>query len=329
MSGMNKYLKCSCPSAVTMADFSFGGSRVHAVLQRDTPSGSHKDHAGRFLVGDHRRKGIIRSNRLSRFVVPSSGNFGHSFATHTRDDRVEVVIVTDVLSPKRLRERFKTDYDHVRVEVVDKPDETGSHMLERLRLIEQLQHDDSRLQLVDQYANQQIPRAYELLLLSQLYRQFHEQIDGVFVAVGTGGLANALFHFRKRYGLNFPIYAVDADGSCLARPPRHGARRRLSGYGNGIHPQLMSEVRDDLDHWINVDDEEAVAMCHHLRDHHSLLVGPSSGAVLAAFEKMSRLRRAALPKTGNLIAILPDGGEAYTDTVFDARWLKTNQLLLK
>jgi cysteine synthase A len=153
-----------------------------------------------------------------------------------------------------------------------------------------------------------------------------EDLAAVFVAVGTGGLANAPVNFRQRFGLNYKIFAVDADGSCLARPPRHGARRRLSGYGNGKDTFLAAQVRPYLDHWIFVDDEEAVAMCHRVLRDQSLCVGPSSGAVLAAIEKMTTWRSHVLPKTGNVVAILPDGGEPYSQTVFNPSWLRRNGL---
>ncbi len=321
-----KKTNCGCDQRVPVADLLLGNRRVYARLERETPSGSHKDYAGRFIVEDKRRRGEIHQRRLSRFLVPSSGNFGHSFATHTRDDHVKVVIVTDVLSPKPLRDRFRDDYNHVEVELVDDPDDTGSHMRARLELIEKLRRDDPRLILVDQYSDARIPRAYEMSLINDMYRQMHEDLAAVFVAVGTGGLANGLHQFRERFQLNFQIFAVDADGSCLARPPKHGGRRRLSGYGNGIAPPLMSEVRAHLDRWVFVQDEEAVEMCHRMRDQHGTWVGPSSGAVLAAFEKIATWRSHLLPKSGHVVAILSDGGEVYRDTVFNAAWLERNGL---
>jgi cysteine synthase len=117
-------------------------------MERETPSRSHKDYAGRFIIEDMVRHGRIGNCDRARLVVPSSGNFGHSIATYTRDSNVQVTIVSDVLSPKPLIDRFR-DYDHVNVERVNSPDETGSHIRARLGLIEKLLSDDPRGILVD------------------------------------------------------------------------------------------------------------------------------------------------------------------------------------
>ena len=312
------------PAEIPIVDLTLADRKIYARLEQQTASGSHKDYAGQFLIDSLRRQGRIGGRRRERLIVPSSGNFGHSIATHTRDSNVEVQIVTDVLSPKKLIARFR-DYDHVEVKVINSPDETGSHVRARLEWINALLHDDPRLIYVDQYSDPRIPLGYEYLLLPELMHQMHE-IAAVFVAVGTGGLANATYHFRERFGLNFLIFAVDADGSCLARPPRHGARRRLSGYGNGRDTRLAAQVKPDLDRWIFVDDEAAVEMCHRIRDTYGLDLGPSSGAVLSAFEQLATWRSHVLPSSGNIVAILPDGGGPYAETVYNPAWLRRNGL---
>jgi hypothetical protein len=55
------------------------------------------------------------------------------------------------------------------------------------------------------------------------------------------------------------VFAVDAEGSALFRPPMHGAIRRLSGYGNGRPTPLLLDVCADIDYVAYVRDAEAVA----------------------------------------------------------------------
>ena len=123
-------------------DLGPGLGYVLAKLEMYNPSGSHKDRPGRLITGALRHNGLLKPG--ARLLVPSSGNFAGSIAYHTATDRVEVVTITDVLSPVEFRDRLR-NYPHVRVEVVNDPNETGSHLKARLRLLDdlRLQHPDA------------------------------------------------------------------------------------------------------------------------------------------------------------------------------------------
>jgi cysteine synthase A len=58
-------------------------------------------------------------------------------------------------------------------------------------------------------------------------------------------------------------------------------------------------------------------MCHRLLRQHGLLLGASTGTVLCGLE--IEARRA--PAGSTLVAISPDGGERYLDTLYNAEWL--------
>jgi cysteine synthase A len=66
-----------------------------------------------------------------------------------------------------------------------------------------------------------------------------------------------------------------------------------------------------------VSDVEAVALCRMLREDTGLLVGGSSGCVLAAVLRDLRRGRAAARST----CVCPDGGDRYLNTIFDDAWL--------
>lgn len=310
-----------------------GGRSVVCKLEKYNPSGSHKGHASRGIVEDLWARGVIRYGQQTRLIVPSSGNFAVGMCDHALEHKgVELDVVTDTLSPHAFTERLR-NYPRVQAHVVNNPDETGSHIrarLEKIRDLVKLDPDrvgtrrNTRTFIVDQYDNPRVPVAYEGTLVTEFFQQMQGDVSAVFAAAGTCGLLGGFELYRRKRGLSFPIFAVDADGSCLARRPRHGACRRLPGYGNGIVTGLARAVIPNIEFWAYVEDHEAVEMCHRLVRRNHLLVGPSSGAILAAVEKVAQCHPELIP-AGNIIAVLPDGGEVYADSIFDAEWLDRNK----
>lgn len=146
----------------------------------------------------------------------------------------------------------------------------------------------------------------------ELLRQTHALLGAVFVAVGTGGTVHGLLNYRHKTGGRWPVFAVDAEGSALFRPPIHGAVRRLPGYGNGRPTQLLLEARPGVDYVVYVRDAEAASRCSWLAESQGLCVGPSSGAVLAATAKVLERRPELLP-AGPIVAVMADHGESYRE----------------
>jgi cysteine synthase A len=299
--------------------FRVAGREVFCKLEGWNASGSHKDRPARALVEALRASGRLSPEVDLRLVVSSSGNFARAIAHHTAaESRVEVIVVTDALSPAALVQGLRA-YPHVRVLVVDEPDATGSHLQARKRVIRELLARTPGSLYLDQYDNPLIPQAYEQTLAREIGQQTPRPFGSVFVPVGTGATLNGLLRHRRKTGATWRAFAVDAGGSGLFRPPPPGLRRRLSGYGNGHATGLIREVLEEIDHVVYVADQEALAMCRRLADRPGLLVGPSSGAVLAAIAKVAQNRPDLLPDAELSVAVLPDRGECYPEILNDAR----------
>lgn len=302
-----------------LIEFELVGSTLLAKREQYTPSGSHKYRAAQPIVESYRRTRQV--SEISKLLVPSSGNFARAMAECTSDLHIPLLVVTDVLSPSALLTPLKS-YPHVQLVIVDDPDPTGSHVRARMRLVAKMIDEDPRAVLVDQYRNPLIPLAYESTLVPELVTQCRGEISAVFVPVGTGGLLCGFAQYRRRHRVRWRLFAVDALGSALFRPPC-GSKRHLSGYGNGQPTELVACGSTDIDAVLYASDTEALAMCHRLRGE-GIFVGPSSGAVAAACEKLIVHRPELLPDAGFPVLIFPDSGENYIDTAFDGEWLASN-----
>ena len=306
--------------ATPMAQIKIAGREVFGKLERDHPTGSHKDRLAQFITSKWQNP----RGQERHAWVSSSGNFARAIAHYSKNKHTKLSVVTDVLSPASILESLK-EFEHVNLHVVNDPDHSGSHLHARKRLIRDGMQKDSGSIFVDQYDDLSLPNAYARTLGPELLTQTDGRIAAVFVAVGTGATVNGLLRFRDRNGLNFPIFGVDAQGSALLRSPKTSERRLLSGYGNGRLTGIMADCRERLDFCVFVHDIEAVAFCSAMRSG-GLWLGASSGAVAAAAQKVLKYRSSLLARPGRIVLLMPDKGEYYDSTVFNAEWLAKNLL---
>jgi cysteine synthase A len=93
------------------------------------------------------------------------------------------------------------------------------------------------------------------------------------------------------------------------------AARLIPGHGAAMRPRLY---RPDLaDECVQVSDLECVVGCRRLVREEAILAGGSSGAVLMAVQRLTP----SIPAGANCVAIFPDRGERYLDTVYSNSWV--------
>jgi cysteine synthase len=97
---------------------------------------------------------------------------------------------------------------------------------------------------------------------------------------------------------------------------RPAGRRMIPGLGTSVRPPLLDESL--VDEVIHVPESEAIRACHRLA-RHGFLFGGSTGTVVSA-------ATAWLDEYGSpdltAVAVAPDLGERYLDTVYQANWLR-------
>ena len=113
------------------------------------------------------------------------------------------------------------------------------------------------------------------------------------------------------------IIAVEPEGSVTFDETRAG-RRLIPGIGTSRRPELADASR--LDRVVYVSEVETIRMCHKLARQHGLLLGGSTGSVLAAVAA-----DAGQFDTGStVVALSPDLGDKYLETIFSPEWVKAS-----
>jgi cysteine synthase A len=176
-------------------------------------------------------------------------------------------------------------------------------------------------QLLDTFPNSFWPNQYENVFNARSHyhtmREIVEELgaapDYLLCATSTCGTLRGCAEYVRKQGLKTKIVAVDAVGSVIFGG--QNLKRLIPGHGAAIRPALYC---DDLaDECVHVTDLDCVLGCRRLVRHESILAGGSSGAVVVALEKV----RDRIPDGATCVAILPDRGERYLDTIYSDEWV--------
>ena len=158
----------------------------------------------------------------------------------------------------------------------------GDILGSRLKKIDQILQSDPNAVWLNQYANIANKNVHAEQTANEIAREF-DKVDWVFVGTGTTG---TLAGISERLRQEFPrirIVAVEPVGSVtFGGAP---GKRNIPGIGASVRPKLADLAMPDR--IVAVDEERTVEAClSFVRDHH-LLVGGSTGTVLAAVQQLA------------------------------------------
>jgi N-(2-amino-2-carboxyethyl)-L-glutamate synthase len=250
------------------------------------------------------------AGRCSGIIESSSGNLGVALSIVCAQRGLPFICVTDINATKA-NLRLMRAYGAT-VVVIEKRDENGGFLKSRIDFINRRLEADPHLRWTNQYANAACKEAHKRWTSPVILRTF-PRLDYLFVGAGTTGTLMGCCEYFREHSANTRVIGVDTIGS-ITFYGRSGPRH-IPGLGASRRPELFDPaLPHDL---IEVHEEAAIRGCRYLRDRLGLLLGGSTGTVLSAIEAMhSRIEREA-----TVVAIAPDFGERYLDSVYDDAWV--------
>jgi len=285
------------------------GSRVFAKMEKFNPGGSVKDRTALHMLQHEIRSGALVPGR-SVVVESTSGNLGIGLAQMCAYFGLDLICVVDTRTTAQTIALLRA-YGAA-VEVVTEPD-GGDLLGARIARVRELVERLPDAFWPNQYANPRNAAAHE-----QTMREIVDDLDGrvdyLFCSVSTGGTLRGCADYVREHGLTTKIVAVDAAGSAIFHVPRE--KRLLPGHGAGLRPPLVdvgvvSEV-------VHVTDLECVRACRTLVAREAILAGGSSGATVAALERL----RHRIPAGSRCVLVFPDDGNRYLDTIYSDSWVR-------
>ncbi|GKS07643.1 2,3-diaminopropionate biosynthesis protein SbnB [Pseudomonas syringae pv. theae] len=273
------------------------------------PAGSIKLKTAVGLVNDVQARGLLGPQ--TTLIESSSGNLGVALAMICAERGIPFTCVVDPNSSSH-NIRMMRSYG-TRVIQVEIPDANGGFLGTRIALIREKVASDPRYVWLNQYENAANPRAHARTTAHSISRHFGH-VDYLFVGAGTTGtLMGCLQHFQRHHPTT-KIIAVDSVGSVTFGTP--ASRRFIPGLGTSQRPPIFNA--DGIHALEMVPEAHAVAMCRILARSKGMLVGGSTATVIAAVHAW----RERIEPGSVVVALSPDWGERYLDTLYDDQWVE-------
>lgn len=274
-------------------------------------AGSIKQKAALAMVEAAERAGVLTPG--STLVESSSGNLGVALSTIAASKGYRFVCVTDSrcnLGSRRLMEALGAE-----VHIITEPDPDKGFLGARLDHVQRLCAEDSRYVWLNQYLNANNWRAHHRLTAPAIARRF-PGLDVLFVGAGTTGTLMGCARWFKEFRPGVRIVAVDSVGSvAFGGPP---GTRMIPGLGAGVRPPLLDESY--IDDVVLIPEAVTVQMCHRLAAR-GFLFGGSTGTIVAGAASWLTTHEAGSTALTS-VAISPDLGERYLDTVYQTNWVQ-------
>ena len=281
-------------------------------LEGHSITGSIKIKTAIYMIDALEAGGAARPGETT-LVESSSGNLGIALSLVCKLRGYRFLCVTDP-NTSNASLRAMRAYG-AEVIIVDERDANGGYLQTRLAYIRRLLADDPSCVWLNQYGNKANQAAHYEMTAREILAEFPAP-DYLFVGGGsTGTLMGCAQRFREE-SPNTQIIAVDPVGSVIFGGPPE--LRLIPGIGASRRPELL--LADQVDCVVSVSESDTIRMCHEVARVHGLIVGGSTGSVLAAVGQMDDEILSGMC----VIAVSADFGDKYLDTVYDRDWVLRN-----
>lgn len=272
---------------------------VYAKLEYLNPGGSIKDRAALYMIEEAERTGLLKPG--GTLIEASSGNQGIATALIGAVKGYNVIIT---VSEKISEEKQKTLQAYGAQLVRCKPtlhldDPNGYHA----KAVEIHQSTPNSFML-NQYFNPTNAAAHYAMLGPEIWRQTAGTITHYVAAAGSGGTVSGAGRYLKEQNPHIKVIAVDVENSYRSTN-NNPKPYKLEGIGVDYDtPHLRNSV---VDEYALVNDDDSIKMLKTMAQKYGFLVGPSSGAVACAAERLAR----TLAPDDRMVIIFGDSGRAY------------------
>ncbi|MGK5552275.1 2,3-diaminopropionate biosynthesis protein SbnA [Actinomadura kijaniata] len=274
-------------------------------------AGSVKLKAAAAMVAAAERDGRLAPG--ATIIESSSGNLGVALSIIAANRGYRFVCVTDPrCNPASVRVMRALGAE---VRVITRPDGNGGFLESRIRYVRGLVESGGYVWL-NQYANPANWLAHYEGTAPAIDKAFPD-LDVLFVGAGTTGTLMGCARYFREHGRPVTVVAVDAVGSVtFGGIPE---RRMVPGLGTSARPELVDE--SFIDDVVHVPEGDTIRTVHALAAK-GFLFGGSTGTVVAGAARwLAEHRPGARPVA---VALAPDLGERYLDSIYEENWLREN-----
>ena len=259
---------------IELKSFSTKNVRFYAKLEWYNPYGSVKDRAAYWMIKHAEREGVLKKDK-SIIIEPSSGNTGIALTgiASTLGYKVEIVI------PEKVSTETKDILRRLGATIHETSDDlcprVGAGTDQSIALAKAISKPRPDIYYMpNQYENEANFMAHYESTGPEIWKQMTERLTHFFTGCGTGGTITGTATYLKEQDSNVKIIAVQAQKNHLLQG--------LRNFEESAMPDLFIRRQQVVDAWFTATNDESFRMVKELASQENLLVGPSSGAVMAS-----------------------------------------------
>lgn len=283
---------------IELKSFSIKNVKFLAKLEWHNPFGSVKDRAAYWMVKDAERRGILKKDK-SIIIEPTSGNTGIALTgiATSLGYKVEIVI------PEKVSDETKDILRHLGATLHETSDDlcprVGAGTDQSIALAKAISKPRPDVYYMpNQYDNDANFLAHYESTGPEIWEQTDGAVTHFLTGCGTGGTITGTATFLKEKNKDINIIAVQAQKNHLLQG--------LRNFEESSMPELFKRREQVVDEWMTATNKDSFDAVRQLVEKEDMLVGPSSGSVMA-----SMLKAGQNLEHGIVVGIFADDGRKF------------------
>ena len=297
---------------IELSSFSTKNIKYYAKLEWYNPFGSVKDRAAYWMIKDAEKKGILKKDK-SVIIEPTSGNTGIALTgiATSLGYRVEIVI------PEKVSEETKKILRNLGASLHETSDDlcprVGAGTDQSIALAKAIAKPRPDVYYMpNQYENDANYLSHYESTGPEIWAQTNGRVSHFFTGCGTGGTITGVATYLKEKNKDVKIVAIQAQQNHLLQG--------LRNFEESAMPDLFKRRQEVVDHWITATNKDSFGMVRELAMRENLLVGPSSGSVMASMLEMANGLQDSI-----FVGLFADDGRKFKSLYIEQGIFTTNE----
>ncbi len=283
---------------IELKSFSSDKIKIFAKLEWYNPFGSVKDRASYWMIKNAEDKKLIKRDK-SIIIEPTSGNTGIALTGIATNlgYKVEIVI------PEKVSEETKNILRKLGATLHETSDDlcprVGAGTDQSIALAYAISKPRPDIYYMpNQYENDSNFLSHYQSTGPEIWEQTQGKVTHFFTGCGTGGTITGIGTYLKEKENKVKVIAIQAQQNHLLQG--------LRNFEESSKPELFLRREKVIDEWYTASNEKSFQMVKELKEKENILVGPSSGAVMASM--MDYVKNI---DEGVLVGIFADDGRKF------------------
>jgi len=283
---------------IELKNFSTNKIKIFAKLEWFNPFGSVKERAALWMIKDAEEKKILKKDK-SIIIEPTSGNTGIALTgiATILGYKVEIVI------PEKVSDETKKILKKLGATLHETSDDlcprVGAGTDQSIALAYAISKPRPEIYYMpNQYENDANYLSHYQCTGPEIWEQTQGKVTHFFTGCGTGGTITGTGTFLKEKDDKIKVIAIQAQKNHLLQG--------LRNFEESSKPDLFIRREKVVDDWYTAKNQESFDMVKMLAEKENILIGPSSGSVMAAMQNYIEN-----DKEGIFVGIFADDGRKF------------------